>query len=212
MSNENNENIVGGKASNINAVGENSEISELAMRLKELRESCGTTTEDLAGQLGIPVETYTSYEESGLDIPISVLYKVVNIFNVNLTELLTGNTPKLDTYCVVRDGEGLNVDRYPGYKFKSVAFNFLNRKMEPLIVEVEYEDESEQKEGGSNHSNLVTHTGQEYNYVIDGYIKITLGKNEIILNPGDSCYFNPMIPHGQKAVSERARFLTVIME
>jgi transcriptional regulator with XRE-family HTH domain len=183
----------------------NDEINELALRLKELRESCGTSAEELASQLDIPVNTYVSYEESGQDIPISVLYKVVNIFKVDLTELLTGNAPKLDTYCVVRDGEGLSIDRYPGYKFKSVAFNFLHRKMEPLIVDIEYEDDSA-------HTNLVTHTGQEYNYVIDGAIKLTLGTKELVLNTGDSCYFNPMIPHGQKAVSGNARFLTVIQE
>ena len=181
------------------------EAKELAQRLKELRESCGVAISDLAEQLGIPVETYVAYEDSGVDIPISVLYKVVNIFDVDLTELLTGNSPKLDTYCVVRDGEGLSVDRYPGYKFKSVAFNFLKRKMEPLIVDVEHEEDNA-------HANLVTHSGQEFNYIIEGAVKLTLGKKELILNAGDSCYFDPMIPHGQKAAGSRARFLTVILE
>ncbi|MCL2164800.1 MAG: XRE family transcriptional regulator [Oscillospiraceae bacterium] len=181
------------------------EVNEVALRLKELRESCGMEAGELAVQIGIPPDVYKSYEESGQDIPISVLYKVVNIFNVDLTELLTGSAPKLDAYCVVRDGEGLSIDRYPGYSFKSVAFNFLHRKMEPLIVDVEYE-------GDNAHTSLVTHTGQEFNYIIAGSIKLTLGKKEITLSTGDSCYFNPMIPHGQKAVSERARFLTVILE
>ena len=181
------------------------EVNEVALRLMELRESCGLTTEELAGQIGIPIETYVAYEESGLDIPISVLYRVVNLLKVDLTELLTGSSPKLDAYCVVRDGEGLSIDRYPGYKFKSVAFNFLKRKMEPLIVDIDYEDDDA-------HTNLVTHTGQEYNYVIDGTIKLTLGKRELTLNAGDSCYFDPMIPHGQKAIGRHARFLTVILE
>ena len=181
------------------------EVNELALRLRELRESCGTTTEALAQQLGIPLETYVSYETSGHDIPISVLYKVVNIFKIDLTELLVGNAPKLDTYCVVRDGEGLSIDRYPGYKFKSLAFNFLHRKMEPLMVDIEYEDDKPQ-------SSLVTHSGQEFNYIVSGSIKLTLGKKELILNAGDSCYFDPMIPHGQKAVGKDARFLTVILE
>ena len=195
----------GWQTERLEAVTVSEEINEIALRLKELRESCGTTVEELAEQLAIPVETYVSYEDSGLDIPISVLYKVVNIFKVDLTELLVGSAPKLDTYCVVRAGEGLGIDRYPGYKFQSVAFNFLNRKMEPLIVDVEYE-------GDNAHSGLVTHSGQEYNYVLEGSIKITLGKREVILNAGDSCYFDPMIPHGQKAVGKSARFLTVIME
>ena len=182
------------------------EYNEIALRLMELRESCETTVEDLSMQLAIPVETYKGYEDGSLDIPISILYKVVNIFKVDLTELLTGSSPKLDTYSVVRDGHGVSVDRYPGYQFKSVGYNFLNRKMEPLIVDIDVDDDKDP------HKALVTHTGQEFNYIIEGTIKLTLGEKDVILNKGDCCYFDPMIPHGQSAVGQEARFLTVILE
>ena len=180
-------------------------VNEVAERLRGLREACDTSPEELAGALGISAETYLGYEDGTLDIPISVLYKVVGVFNVDLTELLSGQTPKLDTYCVVRAGRGISVDRYPGYEFKSVAFNFLNRKMEPLIVHLEFGTDDPGKK-------LVTHTGQEFNYVIGGAVRLTLGEKEIILQKGDCCYFNPMIPHGQSAVDVSADFLTVIME
>ena len=180
-------------------------MNEVAERLRGLREACDTSPEELAAALGIPVETYTGYEDGTLDIPISALYKVVGVFDVDLTELLTGKTPKLDTYCVVRAGRGISVDRFPGYEFKSVAFNFLNRKMEPLIVHLEYGADDPGKK-------LVTHTGQEFNYVIEGALRLTLGEKAIILQKGDCCYFNPMIPHGQSAVDQSADFLTVIME
>ena len=180
-------------------------VNEVAERLRGLRESCDTAQEELAAILGIPAETYAGYEDGSVDIPISVLYKVVGVFNVDFTELLTGVTPKLDTYCVVRAGQGISVDRYPGYEYKSVAFNFINRKMEPLIVHLEQGAEPKEKK-------LVTHSGQEFNYVIAGALKLTLGKKDIILNKGDSCYFNPSIPHGQSAVGGDADFLTVILE
>ena len=180
-------------------------VNEVAERLRGLREACDTSPEELAAALAVPVETYLGFEGGTLDIPISVLYKVVSVFNVDLTELLTGRTPKLDTYCVVRAGQGISVDRYPGYEFKSVAFNFLNRKMEPLIVHLEFGTDDPGKK-------LVTHTGQEFNYVIEGALRLTLGEKTIILKKGDCCYFNPMIPHGQSAVEQSADFLTVIME
>jgi len=180
-------------------------VNEVAERLRGLREACDATPEWLASELGVPVEAYMGYEDGSLDIPISILYKVVSVFNVDLTELLTGKAPKLDTYCVVRAGQGVSVDRYPGYQFKSVAFNFLHRKMEPLIVHLEFgADEAGKK--------LVTHTGQEFNYVIEGVVKLTLDKKDVILNKGDCCYFDPTIPHGQSAVGQNADFLTVILE
>ncbi|MBP5754775.1 MAG: cupin domain-containing protein, partial [Clostridia bacterium] len=57
---------------------------------------------------------------------------------------------------------------------------------------------------------LVSHGGQEFNYVLEGTVGVTIGGKEIILNEGDSVYFDPAIPHGQFAVGGVARFLTVI--
>lgn len=180
-------------------------VNEVAERLRGLREACDTAPEDLADTLGVPLETYLGYEDGSVDIPISVLYKVVSVFNVDLTELLTGKSPKLDTYCVVRAGQGISVDRYAGYEYKSVAFNFLRRKMEPLIVHLEFGADERGKK-------LVTHTGQEFNFVIEGSLRLTLGEKEIVLNKGDCCYFDPKIPHGQSAHGQNADFLTVILE
>ena len=180
--------------------------NEVAERLRGLREACDARPEELAEMLGVPVSTYIGYEDGSADIPISALYKIVGYFHVDMTELLTGSTPKLDTYCVVRAGQGISVDRYPGYEYKSVAFNFLHRKMEPLIVRLKYGADGPDKK-------LVTHSGQEFNYVIDGTLRLTLGKKDLTLNRGDCCYFDPKVPHGQSAVDEEgAEFLTVIME
>jgi transcriptional regulator with XRE-family HTH domain len=180
-------------------------MNEVAERLRGLREACDTTPSELAERLGVTVEAYGQYEDGSLDIPISVLFGAAGFFNVDMTELLTGNSPKLDTYCVVRAGRGISVNRYPGYEYKSVAFNFLRRKMEPLIVHLEFGADDPDKK-------LVTHSGQEFNYVIEGAVRLTLGDRDIILQKGDCCYFDPKIPHGQSAVGQDSDFLTVILE
>ena len=185
---------------------DNETVNEVAERLRGLREACDASPARLAAEIGVPLETYLGYEDGSVDIPISALYKVVGFFHVDLTELLTGSTPKLNTYCVVRAGQGVSIDRYPGYEYKSIAFNFLHRKMEPLLVHLEYGADDPGKK-------LVTHTGQEFNYVIDGALRLTLGNKDIVLGKGDCCYFDPKIPHGQSAVDEGgANFLTVILE
>ena len=49
--------------------------------------------------------------------------------------------------------------------------------------------------------------------VLEGTVVVTLGDKEFVLNPGDSIYFNPTIPHGQRCGGDvKARFLTVIAE
>ena len=50
------------------------------------------------------------------------------------------------------------------------------------------------------------------NYVLEGTVRVTIGKNDLVLNEGDSLYFDPTLPHGQRAVGEKgAKFLTIIL-
>ena len=74
--------------------------------------------------------------------------------------------------------------------------------MEPRIITHSPSDEAE----------LMTHSGQEFNYVLEGSIKVIIKNREFILNAGDSIYFNPELPHGQRAVTDVAKFLTIINE
>ena len=180
----------------------NEQIAQIAARIRELREILEIPQETAAEKVGIPVDVYRCYESAESDIPIGVLYGLAAIFNVDPTELLTGDGPRMEEYTLVRKGQGIRVERYAGYSFSALAFNFKNRDMDPMIVTLSPTD----------HAELVVHAGQEFNYVLEGQITVVIGKNEFILDEGDSIYFNPAIPHGQRAVSPQARFLTVIDE
>lgn len=179
-------------------------IGEIAGRIRELREISGIEAAEMAKLLKIPADTYMQYENAGAGIPISTLYEIAGNLKVDLTELLTGVSPKLHSYCLVRRGEGTDIERYKGYKFQSLAFNFANKRIEPLLVTIEPEE--------NKNMNLVTHPGQEFNYVLEGCVRVILGGKEIELTEGDSLYFDPTIPHGQTAVDgKQAKFLTVIL-
>jgi transcriptional regulator with XRE-family HTH domain len=179
-------------------------VDQIAERVREIRDDCGLTIAEAAEKLAIPLEIYTQYEKANQGIPISVLYEMARIFQVDLTELLTGKSPKLHSYCLVKDGEGIEIERYKGYKFQSLAFNFIHKKIEPLLVTIEPEENKQMS--------LVIHPGQEFNYVLQGKIKVILGGHEVEMSPGDSLYFDPTIPHGQMAMDGNiAKFLTVIL-
>jgi len=177
--------------------------NDIIARVRELREILGLSQEEVADKLGIALDTFRQYETGQQSIPISTLNAVAELFHVDFTVLLTGEMPRMENYSLVRKGEGVKVERFPGYDFQSLAFNFKNRSMEPMLVSLdEYDDDKAPA--------LVTHTGQEFNLVLAGKIKIVLGKHEFELGEGDSFYFDPRIPHGQRAVGGPAKFLTVI--
>lgn len=179
------------------------EILEIAARIKELREICDISQEEVAEKIGISLDLYKTYENGADDIPIGIIYAVARVLGVDSTALLTGAEAKMVDYTVVRKGNGVSIERYPGYRFSSLAINYINREMSPMIVSLAEEDDEPE---------LVTHGGQEFNYVIKGTVCVTIGKKKITLEEGDSVYFNPALPHGQRAVGGDAVFLTVINE
>ena len=178
-------------------------INEIAARIRELREVCDYTVEQLASELGLSAEQYAAYEQNG-DFPISVIYEIANKFNVDFNELITGEPSRIDTFHVVRRGQGRSISRFPGYRFKDLAFRYADKIMQPLLVTLEPSDEP---------AKLVTHSGQEFNLVLKGTVAVVFEDKEIILNEGDSIYFNPTYPHGQRCAGDtKARFLTMIAE
>ena len=181
------------------------DYNEIGARLRELREVSDYTIEDLAAELHISPELYASYEKNGKDVPISVIYEIANKFKVDFTEIVTGQSAKLETWHMIRKGGGKVINRNPEYHFEDLAFRYANKVMQPLLVTLEPSDAV---------AKLITHSGQEFNLVLEGTVIVTLGDRDFVLNEGDSIYFNPTIPHGQRCgnVGERARFLTVIAE
>lgn len=179
-------------------------MEEIGLRLRGLRESCDVSVEEMARDLDVPVETYKKWEETGADVPISAIYHMAHRFGVEFTEILTGTAAKLDTYQVVRKGEGKEVDRYPGYHFEDLAWRYTGKIMQPLLVVLDPSDEP---------AKLVTHSGQEFNLVLEGCIIVTWADKEFTLCEGDCIYFNPTVPHGQRCGGDvPAKFVTFIAE
>ncbi len=180
------------------------ETNEIAARIRELREVCGYSAKQLADELNIDIDVYNDYENNGENIPISVIYEIATKFGVDFTEIITGVGAKLDTYHIVKKGEGKSIDRYPGYRFEDLAFRYAHKIMQPLLVTLDPSDKP---------ASLVSHTGQEFNMVLEGTMALVFENKEIILSEGDSIYFNPTKLHGQRCVgNKKAIFLTVIAE
>jgi len=183
----------------------NQQIQLIASRIKELREIDGISAESLAHELHTDPELFTNYESGNTDIPVGFLIKVAHRFNLELSSLLRGDEPRLHVYTVVRKGKGLNVDRRKQYQYESLAYNFIQKKAEPFVVTVAPDSTNAPLEFNS-------HPGQEFNYVLEGTLMIVVDGHEIILNEGDSVYFDSGYKHTMKALNnQKTRFLAVVV-
>lgn len=181
------------------------QLRQVAERLRGLREIEGVSQEALAAEFEIPLDLYQKYENGEADIPVSFLYDVAEKFGVELTAILTGENPRLKMYCHVKNGEGLDVERRKEYKYQNLAFNFSNKHSEVFMVTVP--PTSDDAEVAAN-----VHPGQEFNYLLEGRLLLVIGGKQVIMEPGDSIYFDSTYPHGMKALDGKsAKFLAVIM-
>lgn len=177
-------------------------VKDIADRIKGLRLLAGFSEKKVAAELNIDEDSYIKYENGHDDIPVSLLYEIARIYSVDLTDILTGVSPKLHEASYVKKGEGLTVERLDQYEFESLAYKYANRKIEPLLVTLSPDKNPE----------LVIHHGQEFNYCLEGKMKVLAGNKEYILEAGDSLYFDPAKAHKMIALDGKpAKFLTVIL-
>jgi transcriptional regulator with XRE-family HTH domain len=180
-------------------------IKEVATRIKELRDILGLSLDDMSSHLKLSKEKYLKYENGEEDIPASVLYEISRKLGVEMSILLTGETPRMHYFSVTRKGKGVSVERRKQYKYQSLASNFINKKAEPFVVTVEPKPARTKVQTN-------THPGQEFNFVLEGSLKLIIKDHEFILAEGDSIYFDSSCEHAMVALDNKpARFLAIIM-
>lgn len=183
----------------------NEQIKQIAERLAGLRDALEITPEEIAKVCNLSVDQYLLLESGTVDISVSVLHQISQAYGVELTTLMFGDEPKMSTYFITRSGKGITVERTKAYKYQSLAAGFVGRKADPFMVTVHPKPEEESVF-------LNSHPGQEYNLVLSGRMLLRINGKDLILEEGDSIYFNSELPHGMKALDgEKVSFLAIIL-
>lgn len=181
------------------------DVKEIIDRVRVLREIENISAEALAAELGFDTAEYGAWESGEKEFPVGVLVEIAARFKVDLSELITGATPKLKTFCVTKAGQAPEVSRRPMYAYWNLAYKFHRKRAEPFIVEAAAETENKP-------ISLNTHPGQEFDYVLEGRLLISVGGHEMELESGDCIYYDSQEPHGMKALGGKAaRFLAFVL-
>jgi len=183
-------------------------IKETLGRIEELREILELSLADMAAATNVTVDEYKEIMAGNKDMSFTFVYKCANTLRVDITDLLTGESPHLSSYTVVRNGEGLELKRREGFGYQNLAYLFKNKSAEPFKVLAKY-DEAQQNVPIA----MSTHEGEEFDYVLSGSLKISVDGHTEILNAGDAIYYDSGKPHGMIAVNGVAcEFLAIVME
>ena len=169
-------------------------IMEMAARIRELREISHYTPEEMAAKTDTDAETYLKCERGEMDLNFAFLYRCALAFGVDVTDIIEGHSPTLQSYTLTRNGAGQRIDEAHSMEYYNLAASFKNRIAEPLYVHSRYNEEAQYRD-----IELTTHAGQECDIVISGSLMVQIGSHREVLQAGDSIYYDSGTPHGMIA-------------
>ena len=183
------------------------QLMDIATRIKGMREILGYSTQKMAEQTEVAEEIYRQYESGSVDLPFTFLHKCAKVFGLEITVLLEGRSAKLSGYTVTRRGKGLVTASEEGITIQDMAPMFRKKLATPYWVTYQYSADLQNKP-----IHTTTHTGQEFNLVIKGAMRIQVGDHEETLREGDSIFYKSSTPHGMIAIDgQDCVFLSMIM-
>ena len=182
-------------------------IKEVAGRIRALREDFDLTMQEMADATGRSVAEYAAQESGEQDLSFTFLYKCAKKLGVDVIELLTGETPHLKGYSLVRAGDGLSIKRRAGFEYLHKAPHLDNKLAEPFVVTAPYLEEEQDKP-----IHLSYHKGMELDYIISGKLRFAYEENIEEVGPGDTLMYDSGRGHGMIAIGgEPCVFLAIVM-
>ena len=187
--------------------GEKGDVEEVGKRIKQLREEKGISVEDLSNLTGFDVSRLQDIESGKIKPQLGTVMKLSRALDSAVGRLVSGMGTKL--YSITRKEDRKKISRSTSkngkenvYSYMSLAPEVQGRHMEALIVQLE-------KSPGKE---ISVHDGEEFIFVLDGVVSLTIGKDTYDLEPSDSAYYLSTTPHFITAKTDKATILAVLYE
>ena len=173
-------------------------------RVAQLRERLGMTLDQLAARTGFTKGYLSKIENSRKVPPIGSLSRIAQALHTEITELLRPQGKSATSaFCLVRANERLPVVRGGtafGYDYVSLADTRSHKRMEPFLFTFPSQIDKHV---------YFEHEGEEFIFVLSGRVEWQAGSEKVILEPGDSVYFDSRLPHRGRALDGEASALVV---
>jgi transcriptional regulator with XRE-family HTH domain len=182
------------------------ESLDLGNQLRKLRKSRSLTLQELSDLTGLSKPNLSQIENNIVTPPISTLLKISSALGVQIGHFFQHATQDSNVV-VVRKEDRYGITKGPhsssiGYQYEPLAYPKVEKNMEPFIVHMEEREASD----------IVynNHRGEEFLFVLDGQLEFICGETSVILNEGDSIYFESSVSHGYRGIGGSAKTLVVI--
>jgi transcriptional regulator with XRE-family HTH domain len=178
-------------------------------RIRKYREGREVSRAHLAEDTGLTEAFLESLEEDDVYPSIGPLQRVARALGVRLGTFMDDKITK--DPIISRAGErtaDLTMHRARNSRaelvYHSLGKGKSDRNMEPFYIEVMPDEK------GAKHK-LSSHQGEEFILVTKGRLFVAYGREEHILEPGDTVYYNAIVPHHVGAYGEEPAEIVAVI-
>jgi len=166
---------------------------DIGAKIKALRTSKKKTLQEVADQTGFSPALISQIENNNVSPPIATLSRIAKVLGVTVGYFFKDEGPE-EEYEVIRKGERPVVTRVisrtggqHGYTYNALTYKKRDKAMEPFILSVDSQVVDDKV--------LYSHEGEEFLLMLEGQAELVLGEERVILNEGDSVYFQSTLRH-----------------
>ena len=186
------------------------DANRLGHKITTLRRAHHLSSRDLAERCGLAEEDILNLESGQAPASLAPLIKITRALGVRLGTLMDDDEALGPAYISneqmreVTAMKTLQTNSDAGeLSYFSLAAGRPSRHMDPFIITVD-------PNGDLDH-HLVGHEGEEWLFGMEGEFEVQYGKETYIIHPGESIYYDCIVPHQVRAHNNQtAKFLAVV--
>jgi len=166
---------------------------QLGAKIRKLRQRRSLTLQDVSALSGLSKSLLSQIENEASAPPITTLVRISKALGVQIGYFFRHES-SVQRISVVRKHAQQEAAIGPhsrpqrlGYRYIPLAYPLANQHMEPFLVRFDPNSESADA--------YFRHSGEEFIYVREGRLEFKGGDQTIVVEPGDSLYFESSMPH-----------------
>ena len=170
-------------------------------RIRDLRTKKGLSLRALAQLSGLSTNAISLIERGDNSPTVSSLHSLASALNVPITAFFEqqGNGQVIHL-----KKEQRPTSATAGVTMENLGSGLPNQQIEPFLITI--------KPGGSSTSSQITHSGEEFIYVLKGSLVCKISEQEYELEEGDSLLFLASQPHIYLNQSSKVARILIIFQ
>jgi transcriptional regulator with XRE-family HTH domain len=171
---------------------------DIGAKIRQLRMRKKIALTELGKHTGLSASMLSQLENGKLVPTLPTLARIAMVFDVGI-EYFFNSRRRTGLFEVVRADERMRFPNdpespRPGFFFEVLAFKATNKPIEAYLAEFPARTEGEAVEHA--------HTGAELVHLLEGRLEVVYQEETVVLDAGDSAYFDATEPHSYRGLSD----------